>query len=297
MRRSESIRWIVIGLTLLLYLFSINNIVSAQDSDILPLRERDPDVVVSKGWSFDTSYADDFWTSFLLRNSGNKLAKISVMAYDAEGNSLGTIKTYAIAAGKTKVISSANIEGELPAGTAEIKIVSDQAINAAGIMGLLNDNWTTTLQGISDEAISCQAESSTPDILKGSIEPQGSSSCCGYSSPGNICIYCPSCTNKGNCVWWTWKEAKDIWGQSLPWCTNAKTWADKARQYGWPVNTTPAPNTICVNSTYGGYGHVAWVESVDGSYVNVSEMNYCLTCKQNKRYTKTFCDKGFIYKK
>ncbi|HVE46857.1 MAG TPA: CHAP domain-containing protein [Acidimicrobiales bacterium] len=53
---------------------------------------------------------------------------------------------------------------------------------------------------------------------------------------------------------------------------NATNWDDNARSLGWTVSTTPRPRSIAVRE--GGYGHVAFVESVnaDGS-VNVSQYN------------------------
>lgn len=60
-----------------------------------------------------------------------------------------------------------------------------------------------------------------------------------------------------------------LWG-------NAVTWASYARSAGFTVNRTPAPGAVLQNGGgWGGYGHVAVVETVgeDGS-VTVSEMNY-----------------------
>ena len=46
-----------------------------------------------------------------------------------------------------------------------------------------------------------------------------------------------------------------------------------ARAAGFTVNNTPEPGAIMQNG--GGYGHVAFVESVDGAgNVTVREMNY-----------------------
>jgi hypothetical protein len=250
----------------------------------------------SEMWSFAISADDTYWSSILIRNLGDELASVSLEAFYSDGNLPEIIETLDIAPGKTHVVSTANIRGTIPKNTAEITIIATRSVGVSGIMGLMNDNWTTVLRGVARKA-SCQIEDSNRDTAEGVFEPKLIGGCCGYSSPGNICKYCPSCGDKGNCTWWAWKNAQDNWSQSLPWCTKAKAWARMARLYTWPVKKTPAPNTICVNSTYGLYGHVAWVESVDGSYINVSEMIYCYSCKQNNRYPISFCDKGFIYKK
>ena len=55
---------------------------------------------------------------------------------------------------------------------------------------------------------------------------------------------------------------------------NANNWASAAAASGYTVNNSPASGSV-LQSTAGGYGHVAYVENVnsDGS-VEVSEMNY-----------------------
>lgn len=77
----------------------------------------------------------------------------------------------------------------------------------------------------------------------------------------------------GYCTWYVYERRAaagrpigSFWG-------NAVSWASSARAAGFVVNNTPAPGAIMQNG--GGYGHVAYVESVgaDGS-VTVREMNY-----------------------
>lgn len=54
---------------------------------------------------------------------------------------------------------------------------------------------------------------------------------------------------------------------------NAKNWDDNARNLGWTVSATPRVRAIAVSNA-GTYGHVAFVESVNGDgSVNVSEYN------------------------
>ena len=88
----------------------------------------------------------------------------------------------------------------------------------------------------------------------------------------NFCICCSDSThgqNHGNCVWWAWEQACCNWGIGLEWCTDARTWDTYAQNNGYPVVTTPCPNTVfqCEAHTTeccpgSGYGHVGWVTGV-----------------------------------
>ncbi|MGK9044866.1 LysM peptidoglycan-binding domain-containing protein [Mammaliicoccus vitulinus] len=74
----------------------------------------------------------------------------------------------------------------------------------------------------------------------------------------------------GQCTYYAFSKRPDIgntWG-------NANNWANAAAQSGYTVNNSPSAGAI-LQSTAGGYGHVAYVDRVnsDGS-IQVSEMNY-----------------------
>jgi surface antigen len=64
---------------------------------------------------------------------------------------------------------------------------------------------------------------------------------------------------------------------------NANQWDDDARAYGIPVDNTPTPGAIAVSNA-GAYGHVMYVESVngDGSF-NVSQYNAALDGRYSTR--------------
>ncbi|MCD9625250.1 CHAP domain-containing protein [Rhabdothermincola salaria] len=105
------------------------------------------------------------------------------------------------------------------------------------------------------------------------------------------------CVDRDRSGWFSSAEQYSQWGFSYRNCTdyvawkinslgvpfantmggkrfgNATNWDDNARALGWTVSATPRARSIAV--TNGGYGHVAFVESVnaDGS-VNVSEYNH-----------------------
>lgn len=73
----------------------------------------------------------------------------------------------------------------------------------------------------------------------------------------------------GYCTWWVAQR------RAVTWLGNAIEWYANARAQGYAVGDSPLPGAILVrgSATYGGYGHVAYVESVDGTSFTVSEMN------------------------
>lgn len=77
----------------------------------------------------------------------------------------------------------------------------------------------------------------------------------------------------GYCTWYVYNKRAQIGRPVGSFWGNAVSWASYARSSGYVVNNTPEVGAVLQNG--GGYGHVAFVESVgaDGS-VTVSEMNY-----------------------
>ena len=75
---------------------------------------------------------------------------------------------------------------------------------------------------------------------------------------------------RGQCTQWAWYNRQDLPSN----LGNANTWAVRAAAIGYTVNRTPSAGAI-FQSSGGWYGHVGYVESVngDGSIV-VTEMNY-----------------------
>jgi hypothetical protein len=73
----------------------------------------------------------------------------------------------------------------------------------------------------------------------------------------------------GYCTWWVAQR------RSVTWMGNAIEWYANAQKQGYAVGDTPAPGAILVrrSASWGGYGHVAYVESVQGTTFTVSEMN------------------------
>ncbi len=73
----------------------------------------------------------------------------------------------------------------------------------------------------------------------------------------------------GYCTWWVAQR------RAVTWNGNAIDWYANAQDDGYAVGNTPAPGAILVRRSayWGGYGHVAYVESVSGTTFTVSEMN------------------------
>lgn len=73
---------------------------------------------------------------------------------------------------------------------------------------------------------------------------------------------------RGNCTWYvaSKRAVPSNWG-------NANTWLPRARAQGYATGTIPVPGAVAWTPA-GVYGHVAYVEQVNGDKVLVSEMNY-----------------------
>jgi surface antigen len=88
----------------------------------------------------------------------------------------------------------------------------------------------------------------------------------------------------GQCVWWAINEFHQFDGMYPDMLDpaanngNAMYLATNAAYNGWAVSSTPRVNSIAVFQPgvngAGSVGHVAWVTSVSGPYITVSEMNF-----------------------
>lgn len=68
---------------------------------------------------------------------------------------------------------------------------------------------------------------------------------------------------------------------------NAGMWFVNAQAWGFPVGSEPRAGAVAV-STAGYYGHVAYVESVQGDMVLISEMNWLGPYVVNTRVTSKY---------
>ena len=73
----------------------------------------------------------------------------------------------------------------------------------------------------------------------------------------------------GYCTWWVAQR------RAVHWYGDAVEWYSNAQGLGYAVGSVPVPGAILVrrSSSWSGYGHVAYVEAVDGTRFTVSEMN------------------------
>lgn len=72
----------------------------------------------------------------------------------------------------------------------------------------------------------------------------------------------------GQCTWYVATR------RFVPWGGDAKYWLKNSQQYGYSIGNNPVAGAIVVTNEHVYYGHVAYVESVDDSYIYISEMNY-----------------------
>lgn len=69
----------------------------------------------------------------------------------------------------------------------------------------------------------------------------------------------------------TWYVASKVY---VPWGGHAKSWLTNSRAYGYSTGKIPVAGSIVVTTENRWYGHVAYVEAVNGNTITVSEMNY-----------------------
>jgi len=94
--------------------------------------------------------------------------------------------------------------------------------------------------------------------------------------------------------WCTWYVAQKRY---VPWSGNAGTWLYKAKALGYKTGRAPKVGAIMVTTENRFYGHVAFVERVNGDTITVSEMNYVGWAKTSRRTlsASSRAIKGFIY--
>lgn len=99
----------------------------------------------------------------------------------------------------------------------------------------------------------------------------------------------------GQCTWYV--AQKTI----VTWSGHAKSWLVNARAAGYQTGSVPQVGAIMV-MTEGGwmgraYGHVAYVESINGSWITISEMNYTGWARKSVRTLKDndWRIRGYVY--
>ena len=97
-----------------------------------------------------------------------------------------------------------------------------------------------------------------------------------YRTQGLTTDHNPLGGYEGYCTWGAQELIHDHTGYYIKALTgNAESWADQAAAGGWTVVADAQPHSIAVFSTavVGGVGHVAWVDSVHGNNMTITEMN------------------------
>ncbi len=86
----------------------------------------------------------------------------------------------------------------------------------------------------------------------------------------------PYSGGNSNCTWYAWQRTYEKLGVALPNWGNAKNWYSNAKSAGYSVSSTAKADYIVVYgaSSVNSYGHVAYVESVSGSKMTISEGGY-----------------------
>jgi len=99
----------------------------------------------------------------------------------------------------------------------------------------------------------------------------------------------------GQCTWYVAQK------RIVTWSGHAKSWLVNARAAGRPTGSTPQIGAIMV-MTEGGwmgrtYGHVAYIESINGSWITISEMNYTGWARKSVRTIKSndWRIRGYVY--
>ena len=115
-----------------------------------------------------------------------------------------------------------------------------------------------------------------PDERPGAISPQGT----GYSQATSYNAFASASVGNrydyGYCTWYAYERRAELGRPVGSFWGNATTWAGLAASAGYRVDNTPQVGAVLQSSGgWGGYGHVAVVESIDASgNVTISEMNY-----------------------
>ena len=79
---------------------------------------------------------------------------------------------------------------------------------------------------------------------------------------------------EGQCTWYVFDKRSQAGKPISTYWSDAKYWASNAANDGYQVNNTPSVGAI-MQSTPGPYGHVAYVERINGDgSILISEMNY-----------------------
>lgn len=241
-------------------------------------------------------------SAIVFHNTSADTVSTTVEVVDSTGQVLMTLsEVSAFGADETKSVSAS----VLPAEAAGIR-VGDNSI-ALTFRYDLGDGRFADLNTLDTKPTMVPAESD--DDVSGRSKPEASSrmaaampraasapSCGGLSSPGNPF----PCSNGGNCVWFAWKMAAERWQIDFPARGDARTWPSAATSNYFRVLSSPAVDTIAMNTTQRDSsgqltGHVGWTVSVSGNTVCTREMSWGVWGERTVCRDRSYWNGGFVY--
>jgi surface antigen len=150
------------------------------------------------------------------------------------------------------------VRDELSAKAAEVKKARDEAAQVAARTLALRNAASDEVLKARAQTVADQASATQGIKPAASAPPPGAIS----EAPG------PNHFAYGYCTWYVANR------RYVPWLGNAIEWWANARAYGYAEGQSPQVGAIMVTRE-SGYGHVAYVESVNGDGTwTVSEMNF-----------------------
>jgi surface antigen len=174
-----------------------------------------------------------------------------------------------VAAGKQLLISPVNgIVYQVKAGDTADSLAAKYHANK-DLLVAINDAEISGLPAPGQYIIIPGGTPATPTFAATASPSYG-----GFAWGGYGAIYSGNGYDAGNCTWWAAYRRAQV-GKPIPSnLGNASTWKVLAQQAGLGVGTTPRQYAVIWFAPRDYYGHVGFVESVNGDgSVNISEMN------------------------
>lgn len=89
-----------------------------------------------------------------------------------------------------------------------------------------------------------------------------------------------------NCTWYAWKMAYEKGKVTLPGWGNAKQWYNEAKNDGYKVGKAPKANSIVVWGNWTEFGHVGYVEKIEGENIYVWDSTGPCIDKEDPEFIK-----------
>lgn len=96
---------------------------------------------------------------------------------------------------------------------------------------------------------------------------------------------------KGQCTWYAYGRALKVTGKKMP-LGNAAMWIQNAKAMGYATGSQPSKNAVVVLAG-NNFGHVAFVESWDGTSITISEGNYNNPCASGQCNAVEYANKHY----